>query len=282
LEVNNYKKNKDLIYVTDTSVNHRDAEYDTAGFEVLSNMQENHFWYIGRHNFLYRAVQGYLPKCGKRIFAIDFGGGAGGWIKYLAKKSPNVFGGLATSDSSLIALEYAARILPSSVDRYQIDLMRLQMTCEWDVAFMLDVIEHLPDDLTALKEARDALKPGGLLFITAPAFPQFWSYNDDVANHLRRYRKVDFEALAKNSGLNLLDVRYFMFFLSPLYFLSRLKIGRKNLSVEQLKALVEQQHKIPNPLLNKILTKIFSAETPLGHYLHFPWGTSILGVFKKE
>jgi hypothetical protein len=26
---------------------------------------------------------------------------------------------------------------------------------------------------------------------------------------------------------------------------------------------------------------VFYAETPLGHHLSFPWGTSILGVFEK-
>jgi hypothetical protein len=30
-------------------------------------------------------------------------------------------------------------------------------------------------------------------------------------------------------------------------------------------------------LLNLPSTAIFSAETPLGHWLRFPWGTSVLG-----
>jgi 2-polyprenyl-3-methyl-5-hydroxy-6-metoxy-1,4-benzoquinol methylase len=81
---------------------------------------------------------------------------------------------------------------------------------------LLDVIEHLPDDLQALRQARDALKPGGYLFITTPAFPQLWSYNDDMAHHLRRYRGSDFVRLARESGLTLCDSRYFMFFLSPI------------------------------------------------------------------
>ena len=35
---------------------------------------------------------------------------------------------------------------------------------------------------------KKALKSGGLLFVTAPAFRQFWSYNDELVHHLRRYR----------------------------------------------------------------------------------------------
>jgi hypothetical protein len=29
------------------------------------------------------------------------------------------------------------------------------------------------------------------------------------------------------------------------------------------------------------LAAVFAAETPLGHFLRFPWGTSVLGVFRK-
>ena len=101
--------------------------------------------------------------------------------------------------------------------------MKMQMQEDWDAAFLLDVIEHLPDDLQALRQARQALKPGGYLFVTTPAFPQFWSYNDETVNHLRRYRRGDFDRLAQPSGLTLCDARNFMFFLSPLNVLSRIK-----------------------------------------------------------
>ena len=144
------------------------------------------------------------------------------------------------------------------------------------------MIEHLPDDLGALRQASDALKSGGMLFVTTPAFPQFWSYNDDLAHHLRRYRKADFQRLAGDSGLILRDVRYFMFFLSPLYLLSRIKPGFDRLSPEEQKALMRKQHEIPTAPINAVLSAAFMAETPIGHWLPFPWGTSILGVFQKS
>ncbi len=91
----------------------------------------------------------------------------------------------------------AGNILPSCVDRYQIDLMNLGWKDEWDIAFMLDVIEHIPDDIRTVRQATTALRPRGLLFVTTPAFQKFWSYNDDLANHLRRYTRSDFKAIAK-------------------------------------------------------------------------------------
>jgi SAM-dependent methyltransferase len=181
----------------------------------------------------------------------------------------------------MVALTLAASVLPPNAQRYQVDLMQLQMREQWDAAFLLDVIEHLPDDLQALREVREALKPGGYLFVTTPAFPQFWSYNDDMGNHLRRYCHSDFSRLARQSGLKLCDSRYFMFFLSPLYLLSRIKPAFESLTPVQKRLIILKQHKVQPTIVNSVLSTIFSAETPLGFWLRFPWGTSILGVFKK-
>lgn len=269
------------IYRPKIPVSHRDEEYDQSGFDMLFQMQEKHFWYRGRHRFLLAAVDRYLLTQSAPFSAVDLGGGVGGWVRYLADHREASFQKIALSDSSETALILGKEVLPTNAQRYQIDLMNLGWKNQWDAAFLLDVIEHLPDDLRAVEQAKEALKPGGLLFITTPAFPKFWSYNDDLAQHLRRYRRADYERLARESGMTLLDTRYFMFFLSPLYLLSRLKPGFDKLSVEDKKALIIRQHQTPVEPVNSILSAIFAAETPLGHYLHFPWGTSILGVFQK-
>jgi SAM-dependent methyltransferase len=181
----------------------------------------------------------------------------------------------------LEALKLAGSVIPKKTHRYQIDLMQLHMHEQWDAAFLLDVIEHLPDDVQALRQAREALKPGGYLFVTTPAFPQLWSYNDEMARHLRRYRLADFVRLASESGLTLCDSRYFMFFLSPAYWLSRIKPSFATMSSTQQNELIAKQHQVPVPLINAVLSAVFAAETPLGHKARFPWGTSILSVFKK-
>lgn len=279
--VPNYTLSESGIRLPPILVQHRDEEYQESGFETLHDMQERHFWYRGRHRFLLAAVNRYLPKDERQLSAIDLGGGAGGWVRYLAQHRPNGFAPLALADSSMVALTLAGSVLPHGAQRYQIDLMQLHMHEQWDAAFLLDVIEHLPDDLQAMQQAREALRPGGHLFVTTPAFPQFWSYNDEMANHLRRYRHSDFARLAKQSGLALCDARYFMFFLSPLYLLSRMKPSLAKMTAEQKKEVILKQHGVPSAPVNSLLSAIFAAETPIGHWLRFPWGTSILGVFKK-
>jgi hypothetical protein len=72
-----------------------------------------------------------------------------------------------------------------------------------------------------------------------------------------------------------------MFFLNPLYLLSRIKPGIAKMNDDEKKALVLKQHEIPARPINTTLGAIFLAETPVGHWMRFPWGTSILGVFRK-
>lgn len=275
----NYQKGVDGIYQPEVPVLHRNEEYDESSFPTLRKMQEEHFWYRGRHRFLLYSFLKHFAN--KQPRAIDLGGGAGGWVGYLATNSHCQFQELALADSSLLALQFAKDIVPEATNRYQIDLMNLGWQEQWDCVFLLDVIEHLPDDTRALEEAAKTLRPGGKLFVTAPALNAFWSYNDELAHHLRRYSKASFSTLADKSGLKMCEARYFMFFLSPVYWLARQRRIEK-LSNVQRQELLERTHRIPSPLINNTLSAIFSAETPIGHVLSFPWGTSILGVFEKQ
>lgn len=278
----NFEKHLDGIYRSSSPVVHRDEEYDQLSFDTLCTMQERHFWYLGRHRFLLEAYDRFAGSNASARSVVDLGGGVGGWLRYFSDQRASWGNEMALADSSNVALKMARKFLPASIDCYQIDLLDLAWREEWDSAFLLDVIEHLPDDLGAVKQASKALKPGGLLFVTTPALKFFWSDNDDMVKHQRRYDRSDFSLLAQGAGLELCDVRYFMFFLSPLYYLSRFSsVGIEKMTEEQQAELLRKTHKIPPPFVNWCLTKVFCSETPLGHRLRFPWGTSILGVFRK-
>jgi len=265
---------------------HRDDQYDTRGHDVLLAMQRDHFWYRGRHRFLLRAVRRWaLPRFpgDSRPRAIDLGGGCGGWILYLADHAVWPGAELALSDSSAHALRLAAPLLPPDVGLYQADLLDLQWHDRWDCVFLLDVLEHIADHEAALREIRGAVAPGGLLFVTVPALMSFWSFVDEAGHHQRRYVRSDFSRLAEATGWSLLDDRYFMFFLSPLLWLNRAVNDRKvrRLTPDQRLRLAQQSDSMPARPVNETLAAVFSAESPLGHMLHFPWGTSLLAVLEK-
>jgi SAM-dependent methyltransferase len=282
-----FTQQEDGVFVPRTPVEHREAEYDPAGFDILADMQLRHFWYKGRHRFLLHALRGvvrrFVARRGGLPAMIDLGGGCGGWVQYLAAHPPPVCSELALGDSSARCLSLAGRFLGPEIRRYQVDLLRTAWEDRWDVIFLLDVLEHIPADVEAMRQVWKALRPGGYLFVTAPALRLFWTYNDRLVHHVRRYSRGDLLRLAGASGLRLSWSRYFMFFLSPLLILSRLKSPNLDaMTQEETVAYLTRTHRVPPKALNTILGAIFSLETPLGAWLAFPWGTSVLGVFQKE
>jgi SAM-dependent methyltransferase len=273
------------LFVPPGPVIHREDEYNPEGFATLKVMQERHFWYRGRHRFLLYALTAsckrYLPGQNE-LSGVDLGGGCGGWVRYLLDRAGSAFAELALADSSATALKLAGPVVGPTVRRYQIDLLDLVWQRRWDVAFLLDVLEHIPDDIAVLRQVRDALRPGGLLLVACPALHWFWSFNDVLAQHCRRYSRGDFGRLAAAAGLQLCRSRYFNFFLSPLLFLSRVTgPDPTRLSPDQARQLLDRTHRVPSAPVNAALGLVFAAEAPLGWFQPFPWGTSVLGVFRR-
>jgi SAM-dependent methyltransferase len=281
-KVDPYRLSEGILYPP-VAVAHRDEEYDTLGFDVIRKMQAEHFWYRGRHRFLLHAVHHYLADATRPRRWIDLGGGCGGWVAYLMERARIPLAEVALADSSVSALRMAHEHLPPGVALYQIDLLNLHWEHRWDVAFLLDVMEHIPEDEKALRQVYEALAPGGYAFVTTPALRQFWSWNDEVCGHQRRYSRADYAALATRCGFRLVDARYFMFALSPLYLASRLsrRPPLEQMSREEIWQLMAKTHRVPHPVINAALASVFACETPLGHWVPFPWGTSVLGVFQK-
>jgi len=271
------------IFVPPIPVEHRDEEYPSEGFASLAAMQRDHFWYRGRHRFILHFTRWIASVADMRagLSAIDLGGGCGGWVNYLERHAPGRFG-LALADSSARALELAKPFLSPNVDRYQIDLLNLQWSDRWDVAFMLDVLEHIPEDIDALRQVRAALRPGGFLVTTTPALERFRTPLDDMSHHVRRYSRADLAQRAGAAGLELLTTRYFMFFLSPLLLLSRRGIpDPSGLTSAEIREYMRRSAETPPAPVNSALAAIFHLETPLGAWLPFPWGTSVLAVFRR-
>ena len=286
-EEDSYIDRGDGIFVPrDTGIVHDEENYPEAGFDILARMQQNHFWYVGRHRFLLTALRKVAARQQENrepISVIDLGAGCGGWVRFLHDNEGQHLTEIAAADSSLKALEYSRDHLNQRFSLYQADLLNLRWENRWDAVFLLDVIEHLPDDAAVMRQVHRALKPGGMVFVTVPALPFFWSYHDDIAGHKRRYAKQDFRTLAAASGFEPVLMRYFMFILSPIYFLSRLQ-GKSfaKMGEEEKRGHIEKAYETPAPLVNRTLRTIFGLESHLGISLPFPWGTSLLGVFRKK
>jgi 2-polyprenyl-3-methyl-5-hydroxy-6-metoxy-1,4-benzoquinol methylase len=274
------------IFIPRRRPRHRETEYEEQGFDVLTRMQRDHFWYRGRHKLLLTVLRKEISRrfvAADDLRAMDLGGGCGGWLEYLHAHAAGTFRHLALADSSLRALSLAEAVVGSFATRYQIDLLDLPWLEEWDVVFLLDVLEHIPDHAEVLRQVFRILRPGGLLFVTTPALQFFWTYNDDLSNHQRRYCREDFRTLAERTGLELLRADYFMFFLSPALLLSRMLFRPPaSATPDQRREHLARTHRIPARPINGLLAKVFSIEASMVNSIRFPWGTSILGVFRRR
>jgi hypothetical protein len=132
----NYVRDDDGLLRPSVPIANRESEYNETAFEMLAEMQDRHFWYRGRHLFLLNGIDRHLKVNRGELTAIDLGGGLGEWIRDLVETRSKLFATLALADSSLVALNGAKSILPSTIERCQIDLMDLQMDDCWDVAFL--------------------------------------------------------------------------------------------------------------------------------------------------
>jgi SAM-dependent methyltransferase len=64
----------------------------------------------------------------------------------------------------------------------------------FDSAVLGEVLEHIEDDLAALREVARVVRPGGAVAASVPANPAWFGPSDEWAGHRRRYTR---EALAK-------------------------------------------------------------------------------------
>lgn len=85
---------------------------------------------------------------------------------------------------------------------------RLEVTRDWpshdarfDVAMLLDVLEHVADDAALLRRVVRLVKPGGAIVISVPAWPSLVGLHDMQLRHLRRYSPEQARAVVEREGL---------------------------------------------------------------------------------
>lgn len=78
-----------------------------------------------------------------------------------------------------------------------------------DLILLLDVLEHIEDDLVFLDSlAGNNLVSGGKILITVPAFQSLFSRHDEFLGHYRRYTVQHLEEVARRCNLSILSSGY--------------------------------------------------------------------------
>jgi hypothetical protein len=129
------------------------------------------------------------------------------------------------------------------------------------LVLLMDVLEHVDDDIGLLQDYLAKVPRGTKFLISVPAFQFLWSSHDIFLEHKHRYTLSEIEIVAKEAGLTNICGAYYFSAIFPIAFTSRLisKMHRKsNLPHSQL-----SKHPW---LINKLLVLLCKVELPFMLY----------------
>jgi SAM-dependent methyltransferase len=150
-------------------------------------------------------------------------------------------------------------------------------------AGMFDVLEHIEDEADALQQVHALLRPGGLLFLTVPAYAFLHSADDVEAGHFRRYTLRSLARAVTGNGFRPEYATYMFAPLPPFVFLLRTLpslLGLRRLADADRQAACDHVRQgfsagITERLLDSEVQRIRAGGT-------IPFGTSCLAVCSKD
>src|SRR5437588_10621500 len=239
-------------------------------YSIMYEVEEHHWWFVGRRRIIERFVAAVCREIGKRKpHILDVGCGTGANLQMLAKH-----GASEGVDVSSEALQFCHARGLSKVKQGAAESLPFE-DASFDLVTGLDVVEHLDDDVAGLREMRRVLRPGGRAILFVPAFMFLWGVQDDISHHRRRYTRAELNDAIERAGLSVDRSTYanITFFLPTL-------IGRLIMRVTGLTP--ESEANINVSALNGILGWILGAESWWLRRMSFPFGVSIVCVARRD
>lgn len=79
---------------------------------------------------------------------------------------------------------------------------------QFDTVVCLNVLEHIEDDVSALRRMRELLAPGGRVIVLVPALHFLYGQMDRALGHVRRYSRRSLRGAFRQAGLRPVSARY--------------------------------------------------------------------------
>lgn len=236
-------------------------------FASLARLEDSYWWHQTRYRAALAALAG--AGIGKSHQVADIGCGTGGFLRFLGARG---FDRVAGFDVSPVALATAAE---SGAVVHALDLDR-PFTLEgspWDALVALDVVEHIAREHEFLASAAAALRPGGLLFVTVPAFPHLFSRWDERLRHHRRYTRRSLATAVRAAGLQPLGSSYLFAVAYPAALLRRWLGWHDGSEACEFPPV--------SPAVDGLLRFVERVEVALPPRLRAPFGTSVVMLARK-
>jgi SAM-dependent methyltransferase len=246
--------------------------YDTTLFNRLAEIEDQSFWFRARNRLIVQLVSSIA---GPNDRFLEIGCGTGYVLQAVVHQC-----GLRGTGTELLSagLEHARRRVPEA-NLVELDAREMPYVETFDIAGAFDVLEHIDDDLAALRGLHRAVRPSGHLVLTVPQHPWLWSAADTVACHVRRYRRSELIERVRAAGFTPIRVTSFVSTLLPLMALSRLteRLACRRSGYDPLDDLT-----VPGPI-NWAFEKVLDLERVLvRHGVSLPVGGSLVLVARRD
>ncbi len=173
------------------------TDFRTYQFDAVAGM-DNYYAWIAEH---------FTPYLGSHC--VEFGAGIGTLAGHLLPR-------VDTLDLVEYVPEFTEKLQArfSNEDRVKIHTRGAE-SCRDDFhpgsidsAIMVNVLEHIEDDIAVLTDIAKILKPGGHILLFVPALQFLFSELDRLEGHFRRYHLDALCQKVSASGYDIVDARY--------------------------------------------------------------------------
>jgi 2-polyprenyl-3-methyl-5-hydroxy-6-metoxy-1,4-benzoquinol methylase len=236
-------------------------------YRTVYEIEKTHWWCVARQGIVEDVIDRWIGlPAGARV--LDVGCGTGAVLEALSARF-EAYG----TDTSQLAIDLCrqrglANAFCCTVETFP------RRALQFDLVTMLDVIEHIDDDLGVLRAAQCVLKPGGWTLVTVPAYQFLWGPHDVVNHHKRRYTRAGLRCVLRAAGLELRMLSYFNTILFPAAVVAW--------AGEKLTRLgADPRPRVPPAPLNSLLTTVFSIEKYLLRGVVLPYGLSLIALARR-
>ena len=236
-------------------------------YERMAELDREHWWFVARRNIL-EAVIARTVRPPENARILEIGCGTGHNLAMLSR-----FGRVEATEMDKQARALATRRLGRDVTDAALPDLSAWPEGHFDLVALLDVLEHVPDDTSALQAIRGRLKPGGKLLVTVPANKWMWSAHDVAHHHHRRYRRGELRRLTAECGYEIELLSPFNSLLFPLVAAARL--------AGKLTGRESADDAMPPRPVNAVLKAVFRLEAGLIGRLPMPFGVSLVAVLRR-
>ena len=229
---------------------------------LLGNQISQHWYYKSKASALLRLVGNYENK-----IVLDVGAGSGFFTKYLLNNT-------LAEKGICVDISYPTE-WKEQVNGKEINYLKNCGPVDADLVLLMDVLEHVDDDIELLRQYISKVQTGARFLITVPAFNFLWSGHDVFLEHRRRYTLKDINRLINAAGLEKNVLCYYFGSVFPIAVAIRLA---KRLIKGRGQA--ENELKIHGSLTNSLLATFCYAELPFFKLNKFA-GLSVFCLCRK-